>query len=191
MTGLRHLDSLCHPETSRGTRFAVSRIFCPPDRQTTDPVTDAGVFDAAVRSGRPYRPPLQTRPRFPRRGGLYARPKPGSDSRRGKASPWCPRGPQGSAASGRCGDRSGQAVGLTEGSRTAGDRRLTIPQTRFASQLPLHKGACPLRHRGWQRSARVRPTRRCGPGGHTGRPYGAGNGSFSGEISVDGIGIVL
>ena len=34
-------------------------------------------------------------------------------------------------------------------------------------------------------------TRRCGPGGHTGRPYGVGNGAFSGEISVDGIGIVL
>ena len=49
----RFFDSL------RGTRFAVSRIFvCPPDRPTTDPGTDAGVFDAAVRTGgyaiRPY-----------------------------------------------------------------------------------------------------------------------------------------
>ena len=47
----------------------------------------------------------------------------------------------------------------------------TIPQSRFASQLPLHKGACPLRRRGWQRSARVHATRRCGTGGHKGRPY--------------------
>ena len=46
----------------------------------------------------------------------------------------------------------------------------TIPQSRFASQLPLHKGACPLRRRGWQRSARVHATRRCGTGGHKGRP---------------------
>ena len=46
----------------------------------------------------------------------------------------------------------------------------TIPQSRFASQLPLHKGACPLRRRGWQRSARVHATRRCGTGGHEGRP---------------------
>ena len=37
-------------------------FFCPPDRPTTDPVTDAGVFDAAVRTGgyaiRPYSPPV-------------------------------------------------------------------------------------------------------------------------------------
>ena len=42
-----------------------------------------------------------------------------------------------------------QAVGLTEGIRASGDRRLTIPQTRCASQLPLHKGASPLRREGW------------------------------------------
>ena len=38
----------------------------------------------------------------------------------------------------------------------------TIPQSRCASQLPLHKGACPLRRRGWQRSAKVHPPRQCG-----------------------------
>ena len=101
MTGLRLPDSLRHPETPRGTRFAVSRIFCPPDRPTTDPGTDAGVFDAAVRTGgyaiRPYSPtsgllvgadahigpPASAckavrRPR--RRGGLYIRPKPGAST---------------------------------------------------------------------------------------------------------------
>ena len=36
----------------------------------------------------------------------------------------------------------GEAV--TEGIRAGGDRGLSIPQSRCASQLPLHKGACPL-----------------------------------------------
>ena len=43
----------------------------------------AGASGAAVRSGRIYNPPLRTRLRFPRRGELYARPRPGPDSRRG------------------------------------------------------------------------------------------------------------
>ena len=90
--------------------------------------------------------------------------------RRPKASPWRPRGPQGSAASGRYSDRSGQAEGLTEGISTGRDRELTIPQSRCASQLPLHKGACPLRHHGadsgrrrcggcdsWPRTRNARP----------------------------------
>ena len=36
-----------------------------------------------TRFGRIYNPPLRTCPRLPRRGGLYGRPGPGPDSRRG------------------------------------------------------------------------------------------------------------
>ncbi len=42
-----------------------------------------GASDAAVRHGRIYNPPLRARLRPSRRGGLYGRPEPGSDSRRG------------------------------------------------------------------------------------------------------------
>ena len=45
----------------------------------------------------------------------------------------------------------------------------TIPQSRFASQLPLHKGACPPRRKGGQRSAIVHLTLR--QGGYIIRPY--------------------
>ena len=45
----------------------------------------------------------------------------------------------------------GEAV--TEGIRAGGDRGLSIPQSRCASQLPLHKGACPHRRWGWRCSA--------------------------------------
>ena len=64
-----------------------------------------------------------------------------------------------------------QAVGLTEGIRASGDRRLTIPQTRCASQLPLHKGASPLRREGWQRLVRLHVIRKHGAGGYKIRPY--------------------
>ena len=86
--------------------------------------------------------------------------------------PPCAKGPQGSAACGRTSDRSDWAAACLDGPqcgpsrlsgnpgawRSAGgdqrlrDRRTTIPQSRFASQLPLHKGACPLRRRGRHRS---------------------------------------
>ena len=96
--------------------------------------------------------------------------------RRPKASPWRPRGPQGSAASGRYSDRSGQAEGLTEGISAGRDWELTIPQSRCASQLPLHKGACPLRHREADSGRR-----RCGgcdsrPRTRHARPYGVRRG---------------
>ena len=91
--------------------------------------------------------------------------------RRPKASPWRPRGPQGSAASGRYSDRSGQAEGLTEGISAGRDRELTIPQSRCASQLPLHKGACPLRRWGWRRSAGMRRGSKACSGGYIIRPY--------------------
>ena len=74
----------------------------------------------------------------------------------------------------------GEAV--TEGIRAGSDRRPTIPQSRCASQLPLHKGACPLRRRGWQRSAGGHPTRRCGVGGYEIRPYGP---AFSFPVGAD------
>ena len=49
----------------------------------------------------------------------------------------------------------------------------TIPQSRCASQLPLHKGACPLRRWGWRCSAGCGGRR--GPGrAADSRPYGCG-----------------
>ena len=49
-----------------------------------------------------------------------------------------------SSRRGRCPHRPAVPVGI----RAGGDQGLTIPQSRCASQLPLHKGACPLRRRG-------------------------------------------
>ena len=79
-----------------------------------------------------------------------------------------PLGDQGEVARSAGGDQNRQKPGQT------------IPQSRFASQLPLHKGACPLRRKGGMRSAMVYPTRKCVPGGHTGRPYGPAPGLLVG-----------
>ena len=157
-------------------------MYFPPFYSCTDGAKDwAKAADTIVRCcpryGRPYRPASG-----PLVGADAHIGPPGSVCkavRRPKASPWRPRGPQGSAASGRYSDRSGQAEGLTEGIRADGDWELTIPQSRCASQLPLHKGACPHRRWGWRRSAGYGGRR--GPGrAADSRPYGCASGLLVG-----------
>ncbi len=77
---------------------------------------------------------------------LYATPAP---STRGRSRSAGRCGPQGSAGFGRCIDRSGPAP---EG--------LTIPQSRFASQPPLHKGAFGVRRYKRLPAAATAPTTR-------------------------------
>ena len=56
----------------------------PPNRT---PGITGHASEIAGLPGRIYNPPLRTRSRPRRRGGLYARPKPGPDSRRGTMVP--------------------------------------------------------------------------------------------------------
>ena len=82
-----HRASVCHP----GARYLDDRFgrraACPhaagtgcmdhrpcESRTRFRTVRSEGASDAAVRHGRPYRPPLRTHSRFPCRGGLYIRP---------------------------------------------------------------------------------------------------------------------
>ena len=64
---------------------AVCRPHCPPSLPHAR--FAAGLWETAPAPGRICNPPLQTRFRFPRRGGLHGRPEPGSDSRRGSMVP--------------------------------------------------------------------------------------------------------
>ena len=96
-----------------------------------------GASDALVR-GRICNPPLQTRSRSSRRGRCPHRP-----------ARFCVQGsPPSAYAQSLPLVTKGRWREAPEGIRTDRNRKHTIPQSRFASQLPLHKGACPLRHRG-------------------------------------------
>ena len=118
--------------------------------------------------GRIYNPPLRIRLRFPRRGGLNARPRPGPDSRRGTMVLLAVGARIARPLAIRMQSTSPIAAGV--------GRHAHMPPCRVHRPKVLQKPhsvpdapCAPLRR---VCSARVLPTRRCGPGGYTIRPYG-------------------
>ena len=107
-----------------------------------------GAFDTAVPLGgykiRPYRPAPGL---LVGADAHIGPPAAGATYFADRTHPKPPLGAQGEVARSAGGDQNRPKPGQT------------IPQSRFASQLPLHKGACPLRHKGGKRSAMVHPRR--------------------------------
>ena len=113
------------------------------------------------------RAPLRTRLRPCRRGGLYARPEAAADSR---------RGPMDASAAGARKARPTPAPGKPP--RAAKFDRRGGRRARCGSGLAGRCGHRPLR--GGCVGGRSAANRRCGPGGHEGRPYGPSRGLLVG-----------
>ena len=84
----RHAHMPPEPGVSTEGLAKIAPGFGRAMRAPTAGALGEGAFDAAVRRGRPYRPPLRTRLRLPRKGGLYGRPEPVSNSYRGSMVPF-------------------------------------------------------------------------------------------------------